>query len=194
MTNTLVGPIQAPIDRGTQRAAARERANALQKVYKIQKFDGTRNTNGTQKLKKLKAKHKLIIAMHLEGVSNQKIAEALNISYANVWLTLQDPLAEKLIEEWHKGLDLELKALRVLAVDAVRRGLNSGDVEVALKAAMTYNKFPGVAPEEKPPEVNIVNEVRIGVINKLRTIAGESGVIISGNATPTEKVVVQDTE
>jgi hypothetical protein len=85
--------------------------------------------------KRLKMKHRRIIALHLDGCSNVEIAVAMDANPAYISNVLNDPLVQKFLEDAYKDFDQEIKALTPGAIAAVRRNLDCGEGKLELKAA-----------------------------------------------------------
>ena len=111
--------------------------------YQFEKVIGKRLSSGSASLKRLSARHKNVIAMHLRCLSNRDIAFVTGMSEVNVGKILRDPLCQEIIGSYLDDMDGELLSLAPLAVDAVRSGLTSDDAKVQLNAADKYFKATG---------------------------------------------------
>lgn len=111
--------------------------------YQYEKIIGKRKADGAMKLKRLKAIHRVMIAHHLRGMSNRDIAFVTGFDEFAIGRVLRDPLSQAYIQEHLSGTEMELAALQPMAVDAVRRGLNSDDDRTALNAADKFFKATG---------------------------------------------------
>jgi len=85
--------------------------------------------------RKLKMKHRRVIARHLAGESNKAIEMSLGVHSGYVSALLRDNRVEKLLEVAYRDFDRELKALLPGAIDAIRRATTCGDTDSELKAA-----------------------------------------------------------
>ncbi len=120
--------------------------------YAYQKFMGDRQEDGSLKLKELKPEHKQYITCYLKGMKGVEIANQFNVAAITVYRVLADPLASEAINEFDEAFKAEFKALFPLVSDAVRRGLESGNESVRLKAVDRWTKvsrFLGGDDEEK---------------------------------------------
>jgi hypothetical protein len=107
-------------------------------VYTVEKLMGVRTKTGMMPVKRLTARHRQIISLHLQGYSNNTIASLLDLSAVNVCHILQDPKVKDILEQFHQSWMQELESLGGLAVDAVRGALLSEDHNISLKAADKY--------------------------------------------------------
>lgn len=131
-------------------------------------------TGCAQPIKKIRPRHKIVVALHLEGYSIKDISERTGYSYSWIYNLLNDPTIKEFMRHIQEGYDLELQALRGIAINAVRRGLKHGDVDVALKAVNAYVKLPGVAEPPVTNNVTINTDMRVNILNKLRVLVEES--------------------
>ena len=93
--------------------------------YEIEKANGTRRENGAKPLKRLKSKHLRLIALHLQGYSNQDIAEAAGVSQAWLSIILSDPLTEQYLSQFRKEQEARLTGLYARSLDAVQDSLEA---------------------------------------------------------------------
>lgn len=111
--------------------------------YQYQKIIGHRKNTGELRLKRLKAVHRQMIAYHLRGMSNRDIASVTGFAENAISRVLRDPLSQVYIQEHLQNTELELGGLSSLAVDALRDGLCSSDLSIALQAVDKYYKATG---------------------------------------------------
>lgn len=111
--------------------------------YQFDRVIGRRRSNGQIKLKRLSAQHKNVIALHVRCLSNRDIAFITGLTDHHVGMILRDPLSQEIIGSYLGGIDQELSSLAPLAVDAVRAGLEAGDVKIRLHAADRFFKATG---------------------------------------------------
>ncbi len=160
--------------------ASRDEASRVVE-YERDKLIGKRLPSGALRLKKLSARHMTMIALHLTGKFKAgHIAEHIGCRAITVYRVLNDPLAQKVINDFHSGVMLDLKALAPLAVEAVRDGLTDEDPDVKLRAVDRFDKLTKTDIEEKAGisvNVNFVNNVRDRFFEEIRAIADESGII-----------------
>ncbi len=93
--------------------------------YEEEKKNGERRSNGAKLLKKLTAKHKEMIKMHLSGLSNNDIAEVAHRTYSSVSLLLSDPLALTEISRLLEDTEKEFQALFPKSVQCVREAMEA---------------------------------------------------------------------
>lgn len=111
--------------------------------YQFEKIIGKRLTTGHTGFKRLSARHKNVIALHLRCLSNRDIAFVTGLDDVHVGRILKDPLCQEIIGNYLDDMDNELLSLAPLAVDAVRSALGDGDAKVRLNAADKYFKATG---------------------------------------------------
>lgn len=167
-------------------AAVRYQENraSLKNQYKTEKILGIRMPNGMQKLKKLNNKHKLMIAMHLEGIALGQVAQDLGVHYMTVWRVINDPLAREIIDNFRRGYEEDLKALFPLAIEVIRKGLKATDPKIALGAVDRYGKLSGVGESDgsQGPTVaiTIINDARTKFVRELKALAKDEKIIEHG--------------
>lgn len=86
-------------------------------------------------LKKLTDKHKTIIALHVQNMKRIDIAEVAGCTPEYVSMIVAQPLAQAYLKQIEEYTDARLSALYGKSVDAIEKGLDAGDEEIALKAA-----------------------------------------------------------
>lgn len=117
--------------------------------YEEEKKNGTRRPNGATFLKRLTAKHKEMIKMHLSGLTNNNIAEAANRSYSSVSLLLSDPLALAEISRLLEDTEKEFQALYPKSVECIRDAMEANTIAntpahtTRLKAVDIYYRANG---------------------------------------------------
>lgn len=111
--------------------------------YRFEKIIGRRTPSGVFKLKKLRPKHKNVIALHLRGLSNRDVAFVTGLHEQYIGDILGDPLSHEVIQAYLSGIDHELAALAPKAVDALRSGLDSDNNSIKLQAADRFFKVTG---------------------------------------------------
>lgn len=88
-------------------------------------------------------KARRVLALVLQGESRSKVAEVTGYAESTVSAIMRNPLSAKLLVELNREGDVEFQALRPLAIDALRRGLNSTDDDTALRASRDYFNAKG---------------------------------------------------
>ena len=119
--------------------------------YSVEKRLGLRRPNGALKLKRLTARHMKIIALHIQGLAGEMIAQHLNCSYVTVSRILNDPLSVDFIARHAKDKEAEISALMGTAVQVVRTGMTDKDLPVTtrLKAVDRFTKLLSVTKGEE---------------------------------------------
>lgn len=111
--------------------------------YQWGKVIGKRLPTGQQKLRKLTARHKNVIALHLRSLSNRDIAFITGLAEGVVGNILRDPLSQEVISNYLEGIEQELLSLTPMAIDALRSGLGDGSVKTRLNAADKFFRATG---------------------------------------------------
>ena len=154
-----------------------------------------RRTIGTPRksnagLKRLSQRHKLIIGLHLNGKSNEHIADVVGCSRMRVGSVIRDPLAQEVITYYYEGIESELKALFPKVVNVVRDALDNGSIGTRLKGVDRFAKLTGLDArdgENKGTTVQIIMDARTKFVQEIRA-AGEKVPVIEGEATLVEGV------
>jgi len=111
----------------------------LPEIYDAQRHIGLRKSSGAAKLKKLKPKHKKLLALHLAGWPNNAIADHMGWSAAWVATVLSDPLCKEVVTTFDDLHEEEFRRLKILANDALRDALQPTKPDrTRLQAARTY--------------------------------------------------------
>lgn len=164
-----------------QQEALKHAARSDDKIadYYKDKLLGKRLPNGVVPLKKLNGRHQRIIALHLTGkFSGVKIAEMLNCSAFTIHRTLNDPMAQQIINDFHSSIEMDLKAMLPLAIDAVRDGLEHDDQDVRLRAVSKLESMLGRGTERDPTDavnisISFIQNVRERFVAELREASGD---------------------
>lgn len=93
--------------------------------YLEEKRNGDRLPNGAKPLKRLTAKHKQIILMHLSGLSNNQIAVDSNRSVVSISRILNDPLSRAEISRLLEDVEREFEALYPKSVERLREAMDA---------------------------------------------------------------------
>lgn len=131
-------------------------------------------------LKRLSQRHKLMIGMHLNGVSNAKIAEEMGITTGTVGGLVRDPLAQEVIAYYYEGVEAELKALFPKVVDTIRDSLDNGSISTRLKGVDRFTKLTGMGEkgdDKRGVTINIVQDARKKFVQEIRDAARTQEVI-----------------
>ena len=120
---------------GDKAAYDKEHRGARSMQAHIDRITGRRLPNGNLRLKTITPRHLKIVSLHLSGfVGNLHIAVIMKCTAATVNRVLNDPSIQEIIKSYHRGIDLELKALVPLAAEAIREGLIEGNIGTKLKS------------------------------------------------------------
>lgn len=159
--------------------------------YAFEKVVGKRTRTGQLKLRKLTARHKNVIALHLRGLSGRDIALVTGLGEAYVYAVIRDPLSQEIITGYLEGVDEELKSLGPMAVDAIRSGLGSDKEGIRLRAADhffratgKYAKAEGTGETAEDVLARALARVAVEQSSQLREVRREPPVkLIDGTAT-----------
>ncbi|MHC4474103.1 MAG: hypothetical protein ACYTEL_00560 [Planctomycetota bacterium] len=94
-------------------------------------------------LKRLNARHKKAIYLHLQGCKLDEISEKTGLTPWWISRILNSDLAQQEIVKHHEFFDLEFKSLYARSIETIREGLRHPDINVRLKAADKYFKAHG---------------------------------------------------
>ena len=86
-------------------------------------------------LKKLKGKHKTIVALHLQGLNRVDIGAIAECTPEYVSMVLKQPVAKEYMAEMNAYMDQRLEQSFGKAVEVIHETLDSDDEEIQLKAA-----------------------------------------------------------
>jgi len=112
--------------------------------YKQELEDGTRNANGSRKLKELTPQHEEMVAMHLDGMRNRDIAESFNVTDSTVSIVLSDPLAQAIVQRARKENEARFSNLYGKVVDVIEDAIDPNEsIDIRLKGANVYLKEAG---------------------------------------------------
>lgn len=93
--------------------------------------------------KRLRMKHRRVIALHVSGYSNAEVARMLDVSQGAVAYILSNETVRPVLTAIYEQFDSELKSLYPLAIDSMRLAMREGEHKDALKAADLYFKTQG---------------------------------------------------
>lgn len=147
--------------------------------YEDEKLMGIRNANGSMKLKELGPKHERVIEMFLLGRSHKEISKETEYSVPHISLIVNDPLARGVIERVSQHWEDELKAMKPLVLNVLRKGLLHDSIKIGLSAVDRYAKMTG-AEEDKGGgqfNFNIIIDARQKFIDGIKAIAMDAKVI-----------------
>lgn len=134
-------------------------------------------------LKRLGPVHHQIVALHLEGRSNNEIAASVNRSPTTVSIILNDPLVEKFIMELVGTQKTRLSALTPLAVDGIRENLTRGSLDQKLKASKVVLESQGLNKPNGEEDTETAEDVAKRIINQVNL-----QVNVDGKTTETKVI------
>lgn len=167
--------------------AAEERVLTL---YEEDKALGRRLANGAKPIKKLNVRHRQLIALFLEGYSNNDVALILKMTPSRTSILRNDPLIAAVVNRHIEDADAQLAALFPKAVQKVSDGLDSPDPAVYLRASdqlfKTQAKFkeaattgPQVTAEDVARQViKVKGEAEITIEKGTRLSVDASGPMV----------------
>ena len=121
--------------------------------------------------------YKVILALHMTGRSPTYIARAVESTPYRISKVLSSPQNLNIINHWKRAIEVELDGLLPLAIDAVRKGLLSGDRKVNLMAVDRYVKLRGDEADKTGVTVQIVQDARGSFLENLKGIAEAKGIL-----------------
>lgn len=134
---------------------------------------------GRIELKKLSEKHKTIVALHSQGVERRAVAEAADCTPEYVSFVVAQPLAKAYLATLQEYYDSRMQALYGKSVEAVNRGLDSEDEEVALKAARLNMEAIGKLKAAKKDE-GTAEDVVADILKRATVVIGQHVQINNG--------------
>lgn len=133
-------------------------------------------------LRPLKPQHARVVALHLRGLTCEEIAVQVGLRPMQIYSILWTPRARAHIAAALEMADAELKALTPQAVSALRRGLDSDDLRLALKASdqfwRTQQKYreqpepPQSAEDVMPRVLEMARRAGVPLRARLRSTRG----------------------
>lgn len=108
--------------------------------YQQEKATGHRLPSGALPLLSLSPFHIEIVKAHLDGVRNKDLADIFHLTESTISRILSDPLVIAIKSEHASATDAQFDALYSQAVNAIRRGLDADDPDLALKASSMFFK------------------------------------------------------
>ena len=121
--------------------------------------------------------YKVILGLYMTGRSATDIARYVETTAYRVNKVLSSPQNLNIITHWRDSVLIELDGLLPLVIDAVRKGLNSGDAKLRLLAVDRYVKLKGEGEDRTGMTVNIVNNSRTDFLESLTDLASKRGLI-----------------
>ena len=92
-------------------------------------------------LRRLKVKHRRVLALHLQGVQGTDIARTLGHSPEFVYNTINSSLGQEFLNRAYEQVDIEIRALMPKAVATLSRNMECGDPQAETRAAVEALKL-----------------------------------------------------
>lgn len=147
-------------------------------AYDAEKMIGKRRENGALKLKRLKTKHREVIALHILGKSLKEISLETGFSFAWISTIINDPLSQELITEIYLSAESELKSLMPQVLDVIRASLNNVDIKVRLSGVDRYAKLirnkESIVIEDNSTNTIVIAGARDRFIKELQEVASKA--------------------
>lgn len=113
-------------------------------VRDLSRWLGTLDEDRKKKDVRLNIKRKQVLLLHLAGVPAKEICEQVRCSPTYVYQTVNSDQGQQVFEDFIRYNDSEFRALRGLAIQAVRDALKpEQDIETRLRAADKVFKSQG---------------------------------------------------
>jgi len=120
--------------------------------------------------KRLKMRHRRVIAAHLQGTSNANIASALGCSAGYVSQVLNNPTVIPILQRCYDEYEREFQALTPLCIEALRENLEGEDGSLQLKAVDITFKRQGAYDKDISTAATAED-----VIERILKITGRDG-------------------
>ena len=120
--------------------------------------------------KRLKMRHRRVIALHLQGVSNVDIASVLGSSQGYVSQVLRNPTVIPILQRCYEDFEQEFQSLTPLCIQALRDSLESDDPTHQLKAVDITFKRQGAYERKEDGRATAED-----VIERILEIQGKDG-------------------
>ena len=160
--------------------------------YHYEKFIGKRSSDGALKLNELKPEHKKYISAYINGMKGVEIAEQFNVAAITVYRVLADPLARDMIEEFDEGFKAEFRAMFPLVSLAVREGLQSESLGLALKSVDRWAKIcrliDGKGDDEDVRKVDSVVAARMRFVQLVKG-AQDAAAAVGRTGSPHDTII-----
>lgn len=113
----------------------------LPQLYEAERDIGLRRESGANKLKRLKPRHKKVLALHLAGWPSHEIAAEVGMTVSWVSTIISDPLSQQIINNFEELQEEEFKRLRVLANDTLREAMHPGNpIKTRLEGVREFHR------------------------------------------------------
>lgn len=164
-----------------------------QALYEAEKLLGKRDKSGRPRLKKLKQKHREMIAAFLDNYTMTEIATMFSVSHMTVQRVLADPLAKEIMAGFEESYKQEFNQMLSKVNMSIKAGLEAGDINTKLKAVDRWGKLHRVINGDEGEKTAAqrtqeIHAARFSFLKKVEEIASKAGVIEA------EAVIVETTE
>lgn len=115
----------------------------MAQMIELKKYLGLLPDKPPRDIKVLNTRQKIVVMLHLEGLSAKDIADETGFSPSYISTILRSEAAQNILKDYFSFADMEFKALYKLSIEAVRDALRSDDIDIRLKAADKFLKAHG---------------------------------------------------
>lgn len=168
---------------------------AVEGKQKKHELLGRKGLYGQVKLRALSQRHLNILGMHLTGDwTGVEIAQALGCSASHVYTVINDPLSQKIMNQFREGQYKDLEALMPKVIAAVKGGLTSSDTRTQLLAVDRFHKLT-TRPEEKGQTnvtVNVITDARERFVEAIRDITPQEPLDGGDPTSPAKDLLEAD--
>lgn len=120
--------------------------------------------------RRLKMRHRRIIACHIQGVSNSQIAVSIGCSAGYISQVLNNPTVIPILQRCYQEYETEFQALTPLCIAALRDSLESDDPVNQMKAVDLTFKRQGAYDRKESTAATAED-----VIERILKISGKDG-------------------
>lgn len=128
-------------------------------------------------LKKLKQKHKTMVALHLQGLKRDQIAQLAGCVPEYVSMIIAQPIVQEYLRDLEQYMDNRLRSLYGKSVDAIDSVLTSGSDDAKLKAArlqMEATDKMGKQEHGKQTAEDVVSAILAGIQVNVNVNTGDT--------------------
>ena len=108
----------------------------------------TQSDKSVKPIKRLKMKHRRVVALHIEGLSYNEIAKLTGLAPATVGVIIRNPTIKPILERIYAEYDDLIRGLKPLVYEAMRDTLRNGSRADKLKAIDRWGKITGEFKDE----------------------------------------------
>jgi hypothetical protein len=99
-------------------------------------------------IKRIKMKHRRVVALHVEGLSYAEIAHVTGLAPVTIGAIIRNPTIKSVLTRIYAEYDELIKGLKPLVYEALRDTLRNGSRESKLKAIDRWGKITGEFKDE----------------------------------------------